>query len=116
VTIINYNNYKAVQVLYCIGKCCDDATLMQLIKAYQLVYCMGLLVVSATYVYKCILSTQPHKICLVVDMDGSVHNRTNLEKVTPVPEVSTPILSTQPHKMCLGVGMDDSVYNRTRYV
>ena len=63
-------------------------------------------------------STQPHKICLVVDMDGSVHNRTNLEKVTPVPEVSTPIqyttaqtlrkspwfrrsvprFSTQPHK------------------
>ena len=91
VTIINYNNYKAVQVLYCIGECCDDATLMQLIKAFQLVYCMGLLVVSAASVYKCRLSTQPHKICLVVDMDGSVHNRTNLKKFTPVPEVSTPM-------------------------
>jgi hypothetical protein len=33
-------------------------------------------------------------------MDGSVYNRTNLEKVTPVPEVSTPIL-------------DGSVYNRS---
>ena len=47
-------------------------------------------------------STQPHKICLVVDMDGSVHNRTNLAKVTLVPEVSTPILSTQPRKICFG--------------
>ena len=36
-------------------------------------------------------STQPHKICLGVDIDGSVHNRTNLAKFTLVPEVSTPM-------------------------
>ena len=83
-TIINYNNYKAVQVLYCIGKCCDDATLMQLIKAFQLVYCMGLLVVSTAYIFTKV---------------DSVHNRTNLEKVTPVPEVSTPIQYTTAQDM-----------------
>ena len=49
-------------------------------------------------------------------MDGSVHNRTNLEKVTPVPEVSTPILSTQPDKICLGVDMDGSVHNRSELI
>ena len=41
-------------------------------------------------------------MCLGVDIDGSVHNRTNLAKVTLVPEVSTPILSTQPRKICFG--------------
>ena len=61
------------------------------------------------------LSTQPHKpceshpgsggqytdsvhnrtrLCLGVDMDGSVHNRTNLAKVTLGPKVSTPVQYT----------------------
>ena len=55
-------------------------------------------------------SIQPHKICLGVgidgsvhnrtryvlgvDMDGSVHNRTNLAKVTLGPKVSTPVQYT----------------------
>jgi hypothetical protein len=64
-------------------------------------------------------------------MDGSVHNRTNLEKVTQayfsqkkrarrwsreVVRRSVHRVSTQPHKICLGVDMDGSVHNRTRYV
>ena len=40
-------------------------------------------------------STQPDKICLGVDMDDSVHNRTRL---------------------CLGVNMDGSVHNRSELI
>ena len=87
------------QLVYCIGGYCDDATSMQLIKAFQLVYCIGLLVVSAAYVYKCRFSTQPHKIYLGADLDGTVHNRTNLAKFTLVPEVSTPIQYTTAQDM-----------------
>ena len=70
------------------------------------------------YVYKCRLSTQPHKIYLGADMDGSVHNRTNLAKVTPVPKVGTPIQYTTAQDMfwVSGGQYTDSVHNRTRYV
>ena len=89
-------------------------------------------------------STQPDKMCLVVGIDGSVHNRTNLKKVTQAYfsqekrgspwgslEVITPIqyttaqdmfgcrhgrFSTQPDKICLGVGIDGSVHNRIELI
>ena len=61
-------------------------------------------------------------------MDGSVHNRTNLKKVTQAyfcqEKRASPWsregvwrsvhrFSTQPDKMCLGVDIDGSVHNRT---
>jgi|LakMenE18May11ns_1017448.scaffolds.fasta_scaffold9926190_1 hypothetical protein len=89
-------------------------------------------------------STQPHKICLCVGIDGSIHNSTNRGKVTQPcfslerrgrpwgsPEVSTLIqyttaqdifgcrhrrFSTQPHKICLGVGIDGSLQNRSELI
>ena len=88
-----------VQLVYCIGRYCDDATacvLNWLARIFSGICIQMLTQYTTANTLKKLL-----KRALVKKSGAgpggvwrSVHNRTNLAKVTPVPEVSTPIQYT----------------------